>query len=92
MIMVIPVVTSIPLRMILWSNRCILAQPIANPTDTCIMVILNQKGKKMQTVKIAVELTVDLTNAEEIKDWLEDLIEKNFSEEGEEILSISLFG
>ena len=46
----------------------------------------------MQTVKIAVELTVDLTNAEEIKDWLEDLIEKNFSEEGEEILSISLFG
>lgn len=45
----------------------------------------------MKTVKIAIELTVDLTNVEEVKNWLEDVIEKNFSSEGEEILSISLF-
>ena len=44
----------------------------------------------MKTVKIVVELTVDLYNAEEVKDWLEDVIEKNFSSEGEEILSIEL--
>jgi hypothetical protein len=46
---------------------------------------------KMKTVKIAIELTVDLYTAEEVKNWLEDVIEKNFSEEGEEIISISLF-
>ena len=46
----------------------------------------------MKTVKIAIELTVDLSDAYAVKDWLEDLIEKNFSEEGEEILSITLFG
>jgi hypothetical protein len=44
----------------------------------------------MKTVKIVVELTVDLYNAEEVKDWLEDVIEKNFSEDGEEVLSIEL--
>jgi hypothetical protein len=51
----------------------------------------DEKGNKMKTVKIAIELTVDLYTAEEVKNWLEDLIEKNFAEEGEEILSISLF-
>jgi hypothetical protein len=45
----------------------------------------------MKTVKIVVELTADLYTAEEVKNWLEDVIEKNFSSEGEEILSISLF-
>jgi hypothetical protein len=45
---------------------------------------------RMKTVKIMVELTVDLYNAEEVKDWLEDVIESNFSSEGEEILSIEL--
>lgn len=44
----------------------------------------------MKTVKIVVELTVDLYTAEEVKDWLEDVIAKNFSEESEEILSIEL--
>jgi|LauGreDrversion2_2_1035103.scaffolds.fasta_scaffold121284_1 hypothetical protein len=44
----------------------------------------------MKTVKIVIELTVDLYNAEEVKDWLEDVIESNFSSEGEEILSIEL--
>ena len=44
----------------------------------------------MQTVKIMVELTVDLYNAKEVKDWLEDVIETNFSSDGEEILSIKL--
>ena len=50
-----------------------------------------RKETEMKTVKIAIELTVDLSDAYEIKDWLEDLIEKNFSEEGEEIRSITLF-
>jgi disulfide oxidoreductase YuzD len=45
----------------------------------------------MKTVKIAIELTVDLPDADAVKDWLEDIIEKNFSEENEEIVSISLF-
>ena len=44
----------------------------------------------MKTVKIVVELTVDLYTAEEVMDWLEDVIAKNFSEESEEILSIEL--
>jgi hypothetical protein len=44
----------------------------------------------MKTVKIVVELTVDLYTAEEVKNWLEDVIEKNFGEEGEEIVSIEL--
>ena len=50
-----------------------------------------RKETEMKTVKIAIELTVDLSDADEIKDWLEDLIEKNFSSESEEIRSISLF-
>ena len=50
-----------------------------------------RKETEMKTVKIAIELTVDLYTAEEVKNWLEDLIEKNFAEEGEEIVSISLF-
>jgi hypothetical protein len=50
-----------------------------------------RKETEMKTVKIAVELTVDLSDAVAVKDWLEDLIEKNFSSEGEEILSITLF-
>lgn len=45
----------------------------------------------MKTVKIAIELTVDLFDADEVKNWLEDVIEKNFSSEGEEIVSIKLF-
>ena len=45
----------------------------------------------MKTVKIAIELTVDLSDADAVKDWLEDLIEKNFSSESEEIRSITLF-
>jgi disulfide oxidoreductase YuzD len=45
---------------------------------------------RMKTVKIMVELTVDLYTAEEVKDWLEDVIESNFSEENEKILSIEL--
>jgi disulfide oxidoreductase YuzD len=45
----------------------------------------------MKTVKIAIELTVDLPDADAVKDWLEDIIEKDFSEENEEIVSISLF-
>jgi len=57
----------------------------------CIMVPVMRKETEMKTVKIAVELTVDLSDADEIKDWLEDLIEKNFSSESEEIVSISLF-
>jgi hypothetical protein len=52
----------------------------------------NVKGNKMKTVKIVVEMTVDLNEANEVKDWLKDLIEKNFSSEGEEIQHISLFG
>jgi len=44
----------------------------------------------MKTVKIVVELTVDLYTAEEVKNWLEDVIEKNFSEGNEEIVSIEL--
>ena len=44
----------------------------------------------MKTVKIAIELTVDLPDADAVKDWLEDVIESNFSEENEEILSIEL--
>lgn len=58
-----------------------------------IMVpVENVKGNKMKTVKIVVEMTVDLNEANEVKDWLKDLIEKNFSSEGEEIHQISLFG
>ena len=45
----------------------------------------------MKTVKIAIELTVDLSDADAVKDWVEDLIEKNFSSEKEEIRSITLF-
>ena len=50
-----------------------------------------RKETEMKTVKIAIELTVDLSDADAVKDWLEDIIEKNLFEEGEEILSISLF-
>ena len=50
-----------------------------------------RKETELKTVKIAIELTVDLSDADEIKDWLEDLIEKNFSSESEEIRSITLF-
>jgi hypothetical protein len=49
-----------------------------------------RKETEMKTVKIVVELTVDLYTAEEVKNWLEDVIEKNFSEENEEIVSIEL--
>lgn len=50
-----------------------------------------RKEIELKTVKIAIELTVDLSDADAVKDWLEDVIEKNFSSEGEEIRSITLF-
>jgi len=58
---------------------------------SCIMDPVELIRKyRMKTVKIVVELTVDLYTAEEVKNWLEDVIESNFSEENEEILSIEL--
>ena len=44
----------------------------------------------MKTVKILVELTVDVNSDVEAKNWLEDVVLKNFSEVGEKVHSIEL--
>lgn len=44
----------------------------------------------MKTVKLQVELTADLSTSEEVLAWIQDVIEKNFSTDGEEVLSITL--
>ena len=42
----------------------------------------------MKTFTITVKVTVDLPSAKEAADWLEDVLESNFSEDGEKVHSV----
>jgi disulfide oxidoreductase YuzD len=42
----------------------------------------------MKTFTITTKVTVDLYSAKEAADWLEDVLESNFSEDGEEVHSV----
>lgn len=46
----------------------------------------------MKTFTVTAKFTVDLYSAKEAADWVEDLLESNFSMDGEEVHSVKAVG
>lgn len=56
-----------------------------NRFGSIILLYADKTELKMVTVEITLKLTVDLSNPKAAATWVEDVLEKNFQEEGEAV-------